>query len=447
MIKYLLSFILLCPFTLFAKMDLVTVPKRDNVQLTIYNSADLTLVREVRKITLKKGINKLQYSWAGTLIDPTSLEMKALKESDKIDVFNLTFPPRTRQLGLWTIKSEVSGEVPFEITYFTSRIGWNAFYHGTLSKDEKSMDLKAYVRVLNNSGEEYANAQTRLIVGKVHMKEMIAYLAQRRNAYGQTVKHYYSKFEEMRDRAKNVKDKMPAFGKGTGAPPPAPQDPKSIVKEGLSEYFLYTIEGKETIPNRWAKRLPSFTTKSIPVVNFYKYDEQQYGKVVKRFISFKNDKEHKLGETPIPNGNIRVFRNLDKEQHLSYVGASSFKYIPVKQKVELDMGVVKDVIVEPVLVNFKKDKFSYDKDGNIDGWNEHRTFKLTIKNTRDVKVKIKVTRNFQNQYWELAKEGDFGEYKKVDLDSVSFEMELGPRSQEEFTYTHTQFQGENRTKK
>ena len=38
-----------------AKVDLVTLPTRDTVQLTIYNSADLTLVREARALTLKKG--------------------------------------------------------------------------------------------------------------------------------------------------------------------------------------------------------------------------------------------------------------------------------------------------------------------------------------------------------------------------------------------------------
>ena len=32
-------------------------------------------------------------------------------------------------------------------------------------------------------------------------------------------------------------------------------NPKEIKKEGLSEYFLYTIEGTETIPNGWSKRL------------------------------------------------------------------------------------------------------------------------------------------------------------------------------------------------
>ena len=58
-----------------AKVDLVTLPNRDMTQLTIYNSADLTLVRDGRSLTLKEGDNKLQFSWANTLIDPTSLSM------------------------------------------------------------------------------------------------------------------------------------------------------------------------------------------------------------------------------------------------------------------------------------------------------------------------------------------------------------------------------------
>jgi len=38
-----------------AKVDLVTLPSRETVQLTIYNSADMTLVRESRDLTLKNG--------------------------------------------------------------------------------------------------------------------------------------------------------------------------------------------------------------------------------------------------------------------------------------------------------------------------------------------------------------------------------------------------------
>ncbi|MFC1781122.1 hypothetical protein ACFLZ8_02525, partial [Planctomycetota bacterium] len=147
-----------------AKVDLVTLPTRDTVQLTIYNSADMTLARDSRSLTLKEGQNKLQFSWENTLIDPTSLEMLPKANAAEIDITDLTFPARTTNLGLWNIQSEISGNVPVEITYLTSGLSWRAFYMGTLSENEETMRLQGYVRVTNNSGEDYENAQTRLIV-------------------------------------------------------------------------------------------------------------------------------------------------------------------------------------------------------------------------------------------------------------------------------------------
>jgi hypothetical protein len=76
-IIFTLLFIVAMAGTAQAKVDLVTLPSRDTVQLTIYNSADMTLVRESRALTLKDGENKLQFSWANTLIDPTSLDLSA----------------------------------------------------------------------------------------------------------------------------------------------------------------------------------------------------------------------------------------------------------------------------------------------------------------------------------------------------------------------------------
>jgi hypothetical protein len=74
--------------------------------------------------------------------------------------------------------------VPVEISYLTSGLSWRAFYMGTLTEDEKTMRLKGYVVVTNNSGEDYENAQTRLIVGKVHILDEIAELARRQYPYG-----------------------------------------------------------------------------------------------------------------------------------------------------------------------------------------------------------------------------------------------------------------------
>ncbi|MEM7392244.1 MAG: hypothetical protein AAF492_07830, partial [Verrucomicrobiota bacterium] len=135
----------------WSKVDLVTLPDRDAVQVTIYNSSDLTLVREKRALTLKEGMNRLQFSWANTLIDPTSLDMRPKAHAGQIDIQDLVFPPRVKNLGLWNIRSEVSGEAPVEITYLTSGLSWRAFYMGTLTPDEKAMRLQGYVRVTNNS--------------------------------------------------------------------------------------------------------------------------------------------------------------------------------------------------------------------------------------------------------------------------------------------------------
>src|SRR6187431_3843273 len=73
-------------------IDLSTVPARNSVQLTIYNSEDITLVRETRTVTFKKGVNPLQFSWANTLIDSSSVELKFLSNAEKLEVLDTTFP-------------------------------------------------------------------------------------------------------------------------------------------------------------------------------------------------------------------------------------------------------------------------------------------------------------------------------------------------------------------
>ena len=423
--------------TASAKVDLTTLPSRDTVQLTIYNSADMTLVRESRALTLKTGANALQFSWENTLIDPTSLEILPKAQANQIDVAELVYPPRVKNLGLWNIRSKVSGKVPVEITYLTSGLSWRAFYMGTLSQDEKMMRLQAYVRVTNNSGEDYENAQTRLIVGQVHILDQIAELAQRQYPYGRpgeggrAAGQAGAALVEERVRLPAVQLMMQR----------AAEKPKEIVKEGLSEYFLYTIEGTETIPTGWSKRLMSFDIDGVPVVNLYKFEEERYGPSVNRFLSFKNDETHKLGQTPLPDGNLTVYRSADEQKHLSYEGQSSFKYIPVNEEVELDLGAVADVVVEPNLIDAKTDNYRFDNKGDISGWDEIQVFTVHVRNARDVAAKVEITRNFASPYWDLKRSDDVGSFEKVDLDTVKFTVELPPHSRKTFEYTLTTYNG------
>src|SRR5262245_19727078 len=121
-----LIFFAACGLAHAKNVDLSTVPKRNSVALTIYNSEDLTLVRETRTVTFKKGVNPLQFSWANTLIDPTSVELRFLTNPDKLDVLDTTFPHDKPQMLYWNVQSELYGEATIEFTYFTSGITWSA---------------------------------------------------------------------------------------------------------------------------------------------------------------------------------------------------------------------------------------------------------------------------------------------------------------------------------
>ena len=313
---------------------------------------------------------------------------------------------------------------------------------GTLTPDEKTMRLQGYVRVTNNSGEDYENARTRLIVGKVHILDQIAALAKRQYPYGRPgvtprSKEYH--LRKLRDQRTEllVEEEFTTFDVASSKA----AKKKEIIKEGLSEYFLYTIEGTETIPTGWSKRLPSFDTNKIPVVNLYKFEQERYGNRVVRFLSFDNDEEHKLGETPIPGGLLKVYRTEDKEGHLSYAGQSSFKYIPVNEEVELNLGGVQNVVVEPKLMDYRTENYLFSSSGNIRGWDEVRRFRITVKNTRAIPVKVEIKRNFRTTYWDNQNQGEFGDYEKYDKDTVKYTLQLEPETKKEFTYILRTYHG------
>ena len=170
-----------------ARINVVTLPGRDSVQLTIYNSEDITMVREHRLLTVKPGINRIQFTWANTLIDPTSIDFRILDHVDKVDLVDTTFPAGRNDALQWNIRSQMAGKIPVEIRHFTSGITWTADYVGIANQEETALRLTGYVRVFNNSGELYDNAQTRLVVGTINLVEKIADLGTSRPVSGSSI--------------------------------------------------------------------------------------------------------------------------------------------------------------------------------------------------------------------------------------------------------------------
>lgn len=364
-------------------IDLVTLPDRDGVQLTIYNSEDITLVREVREITLKKGINRLQFSWHGTLIDPTSVEFNALTHKDKVEISHTTLPGQKPTHLVWHIKSAIDGQIKAEVTYFTSGLTWTMDYVAVTDPQENRMRFDGFVRVYNNSGEEYSRASVRLIVGKINLVEKIADLARREGITGQMSPAMMSRFR--RDALRSSFSK--AEDRRSGGSDDEPDTGKQIVKEGLSEYFMFVIPGYENLQNGWSKRLNAVSAEDIPFRTVYRLRTHQYGADPVRFFIWQNDDKHKLGTSPLPDGQVQIFRRSEGEG-LSYLGQQNLLYVPIRAKIEVNLGVDPRVIfrlrqVRTMRSDFRFYKPQYGNDETVEGWNEECQWQGELRNYRD----------------------------------------------------------------
>jgi hypothetical protein len=250
-----------------------------------------------------------------------------------------------------------------------------------------------------------------------------------------------------------VEEKMLAFDSLTAMPAAATlAQPKEIQKEGVSDYFLYTIEGRESIKNEWSKRLPSFTVRDVPVAVRYEHNPRRYGSGVIKFYKFKNKDEEdddkkppaeKLGQTPLPNGVFRVFKEnaADKEGSpaLSYVNAYTAKYIPIGEDVELNLGDDGLITLESKVMDFRREAIRFNDSGNITGHDIIENRRVLLRNSKREDVEIEVTQFFGGDYEIESKE----DYERRAADEIKFTVTVPALGERAIDLTVTTHHGEN----
>jgi hypothetical protein len=187
--------------------------------------------------------------------------------------------------------------------------------------------------------------------------------------------------------------------------------PKEIIKEGLSEYFIYTIEGTETVPTGWAKRLRSFEADAVPMTVEYRYRPREYGDQLVRLYLLKNDTASKLGSTPLPDGVMQIFQT-NVSGGLNYLATQALNYVPIGDKIELNLGTDRLVIFEQVKQKVYRDNLWFqikggnlyrklgedgvklELDSQVAGWDEHTIYRQKIRNYRPKPIHVQIRRDY-----------------------------------------------------
>lgn len=423
-----------------AKEELVTLPNRDSVSLTIYNEADLTFVQEERMLGFSKGRNRLQFSWANTLIDPSSVLFESLSDRD-IEITGTTYPKESGEMLIWEIDVAESGSFPVRISYFTSGVSWQASYEAITTPKGDEMAMTGYVTVNNLSGEEYEDASVRLIIGNVNLVQEIRDLALAARYAG--LRTYYSE---------------PHAGKPTQDPEPsdsvnedaeggsaAPEEnsagerefAKRIVKESVGEYFMYSVEGKETISHGWSKRLIAIKPQQVKTDQRYEYNRQEYGAALQRLIFFRNDAEYELGNEPLPPGPVRVYSRAESGR-LSWVGSTQSEYIALGDEVKWNLGADPNVRMETRIMRQRRERLDFESgptrfNDRLVGYDTELEYVIEFTNFRDVPVEIEFYANPQHPDFDFNNLSADAEVEDAFTRKWQFDLPAGEKKSVAFT--------------
>ena len=184
-----------------------------------------------------------------------------------------------------------------------------------------------------------------------------------------------------------------------------------IIKEGLSEYFVFTIEGTETIRNGWSKRMRAIEAAKVPLKIQYRYRPAEYGEQLVRMYLMTNDTASTLGETPLPDGVVRVFKESGRSGGgLSYVTQQPIKYIPIGDKIELNLGRDPEVVFDLIKRKTFRDNIwvqvhgvnvfrevrgggiDVDENSTVAGWDDHEIYTQRIRNYTPKPIDVEIRR-------------------------------------------------------
>jgi hypothetical protein len=154
----------------FGRIKLVTLPKRETIDVRL-DKDNYTLCEEERTLTLQQGRNKVDFSWANTYIDKGSIQFRVISAAGKVNVLSVSYPPGENAL-VWTVSSEKAGPAKIRISYLMANFSRYYAYRAIADRQEKELTVRCYLRMQNNTGERFIDANIYPKVGDKYKRSL-----------------------------------------------------------------------------------------------------------------------------------------------------------------------------------------------------------------------------------------------------------------------------------
>lgn len=384
----------------------------DNAKLLDRYIGQTISVEQVRGDKAEVVSGKLLSAVGGLILQRDSGEVLTLNSYSNIQFPALPGGLITRPTLVWKVNSKAGGTQDTRVSYQTQGLTWWSDYNITLREQggNCSMDLAAWVTLVNQSGGSFPNAQLKLVAGEVNRAPAAAP-------------------QNVGIMRKSMAMEAPA--------------PAGFSESTLSEYHLYTLGRRTDLPDNSTKQLELFpavngvacrkqlvftaapvpwTYWSAPIL------DQGYAATtdgtVGAYLEFDNKEANRLG-VPLPAGRVRVNQANQADGALEFIGEDLIKHTPRNETLRIKLGNSFDIVGERKQTNFRAD---------TTGKTIEESFEISVRNRKREAASV-VVREYLYRWsqWEItAKNHD---YAKRDAQTVDFPLDIPADGEAKVTYT------------
>ncbi|MDH5208043.1 MAG: hypothetical protein OEW34_05345 [Burkholderiaceae bacterium] len=320
----------------------------------------------------------------------------------------------TRPTLVWDLNAQRAGTHRTRVSYQTQGMTWWADYNVTYAEGAHanacSLDIGAWVSIVNQSGASYGDARLKLVAGEVHRATSAA-------PYPQSVAKGLAARESVAD---------------------------GFAEKSFFEYHLYTLGRATTLPDNSTKQIELFpVARRVPCERVLVYygapmghrgflpspaTDRNYGvqgnRKVDVYLQFRNSDANNMG-MPLPAGRMRVSKLDPADQTLEFVGEDSIEHTPRNEQVQLQLGSAFDVVGERRQVDFRVDTSRRTMTEDIE---------VRLRNQKKERVQVQVKENLYRWVnWNIASRSH--DFRKEDARTIVFPVTVAPEAEVVVRYT------------
>ena len=439
-----------------------TPSDQKSVSVTIYND-NLGLVKDVRAIELKTGVQNLWFEGVAAQVDPTTVHIRSVDAAGALHVleqnfeYDLISPDRLLEKYLGesvelirvigereeTVRARLigtQGGAVYELedgkiaVNPPGRVVLPALPSGLISKP-------SLVWMLETTKPKHTIEASYLTGGMGWKADYVAVLASDEakldlsgwvtidNRSGATYSDASLKL--VAGDVNRVRPEMRVDVAMESVGMKAGRSMEQFQEEAFFEYHLYTLDRRTTLKDNQTKQIALLSAenakvkKSFVVQPGYSYWFARVDNVEKPkvgvYLSLANSKQNGMG-MPLPKGIVRVYKK-DSAGSLQFVGEDRIDHTPEDETVRVKMGEAFDVVAERVQTEFEV---------LASGHLYRSSYKVTLRNHKDEAITVSVVEALSGD-WKITTSSH--KYEKEASHRVRFDVPVAAKGSAELTYT------------